>query len=456
MPRWTMALADDPETAAPEDAPTEDTPPPTAASNRFHALMVVEDAWSGDYRFINAGALTWRDLPLPLSASDMDAHSDQDSAGPLIGHFDRIERVGNEIHGYGSFISDPDEEAARLIAMVQSGELRWFSVAMDDVVAELLLDMGPAGEGEEESVPEDEDMMDLFGPPDGPKEEIDGHEYVVMPLPTDRFRITQARLMGGQALLFPAFQESIIEPEAAATDEETEAALVAAAVPVSPPRSWFEDPQLDRVTALEISDEGEVTAHLAAWNSCHIGMPGCTPPPRSMANYAHFMTGMIKTAEGERVPVGQIALKGGHADMHLNARQAAQHYDDTNSAWCDVAVGEDEHGIWIHGALRPGLDPAKVRVAMAHDISGDWRSIGGKLELIGICSVNVPGFHKPRMVTYTKQGLAASAVMAQPLLALAKSERLQRRAVERIAASVGRSHAQRRAALHARVHAGSN
>jgi hypothetical protein len=47
--RWNVTLADEtPPAAAP--APVEESPAP-AVSNRFHALMIVEDTWTGDNRF---------------------------------------------------------------------------------------------------------------------------------------------------------------------------------------------------------------------------------------------------------------------------------------------------------------------------------------------------------------------------------------------------------------------
>ncbi len=87
-----------------------------------------------------------------------------------------------------------------------------------------------------------------------------------------------------------------------------------------------------------------------------------------------------------------MTLSGGHASLSLSARDAVKHYDDTNSAVCDLAAGEDQHGIWVSGALRPGLSPEKVRAFRAASPSGDWRPINGKLELVAVCAVNVPGF----------------------------------------------------------------
>jgi hypothetical protein len=72
----------------------------------------------------------------------------------------------------------------------------------------------------------------------------------------------------------------------------------------------------------------------------------------------------------------------------------------------DVVAGEDEHGIWLAGGLRPSVSAEQVRELRGASLSGDWRSIGGNLELVAALAVNVPGFPVPRV----QAGLAASGV----------------------------------------------
>jgi hypothetical protein len=67
-------------------------------------------------------------------------------------------------------------------------------------------------------------------------------------------------------------------------------------------------------------------------------------------------------------------------------------------------VGEDAFGPWVSGVIRPGTTAEQVRVLMASDISGDWRRIGGTMELVGILAVNVAGFP-------VRDSLAASGVV---------------------------------------------
>ena len=182
--------------------------------------------------------------------------------------------------------------------------------------------------------------------------------------------------------------------------------LIAGSIPVVPPKSWFENPGLDKPTPLTIDDSGRVFGHIAAWHVDHIGLSFGTKPPRSKSRYAYFHTGVVRTDDGTDMPVGQLTLAGGHASLEASASEAARHYDDTGSAFADVHAGEDNFGIWVSGALRPGTTPEQVRAIRASAPSGDWRPIKGNLELVAVCQVNVPGF------PITRARVASGAVMA--------------------------------------------
>lgn len=208
-------------------------------------------------------------------------------------------------------------------------------------------------------------------------------------------------------------------------------ALIAGAIPVIPPDDWFENPGLDRPTAIRVAPDGRVFGHVASWNTNHIGMPHGVRPPRSRSGYAYFRTGEIQTASGKLLPVGQLTLSGGHAGLEKTASQAAKHYDDTQSAIADVTVGEDAHGIWVAGAVRPDASPEQIRALRASAPSGDWRMINGSLEMVAVCQVNVPGFPIPRALAASGQRVSLVAAGSLPLLAqvLAQQEfeqRLQR------------------------------
>jgi 2'-5' RNA ligase len=188
---------------------------------------------------------------------------------------------------------------------------------------------------------------------------------------------------------------------------------------------YFRRMEFSAPTAMTIEEDGHVFGHLAQWDSCHIGFPDkCTSPPRSMTNYAYFLTGEYLTDAG-RVPVGQITLGTGHATERMGMRAALAHYDNTGSAVADVTVWEDEFGIAFSGKLREDLPEKDIRALMASPLSGDWRGVivagSENLEMCAALAVNVQGFAVPR-VSFAMEGdhqlslVAAGVLEPKPIL----------------------------------------
>lgn len=179
-------------------------------------------------------------------------------------------------------------------------------------------------------------------------------------------------------------------------DEAATAALlaaVAAAPRFRPAADVFDNPGFTEPTPLHLTDDGRVQGHLATFGTCHVGISDrCVTPPHSATGYAHFHTSAVDTVDGTRLPVGRLTVGGGHADHSLGARAAAEHYDNTCTCWAYVRAGEDEHGIWVSGVLHPDATESQVREGLSAPLSGDWRTIGGQLELVAALSVNTPGF----------------------------------------------------------------
>lgn len=379
-------------------------------------LVIPEELESGDGREAERYSLDIRNLPLPLMWQIQTGEGHNGSV--VVG---RIDRMGRTPQGIGMAIGRFDtgpygREAER---MVRAGMLRHVSADMDKFEAEA------------------EEAAEKPGK-----------------IAKSKLNIKKARVMGVTIVAKPAFQECTIEmaperqitleddvlPDGIITEEvnpmET-AALVAAgyiadAIPVVPPREWFDDPKLTRPTPLTVDDNGRVYGHVAAWHQPHMNPAlNGVRPPRSSSGYAYFNKGVIRTDDGSDVTVGQLTLVGGHADLHFSANEAVKHYDDTASAFADVHAGEDEHGIWVAGALRPGVTAEQIRAIRASTPSGDWRPIRGKLELIAVCQVNVPGFPIARAMVasgHTTAIVAAGAsALAQmrpdPILDLARRVR---------------------------------
>jgi hypothetical protein len=371
-------------------------------------LVIPEDLESGDGRKFKKNAIEIRELPLPLMWQIKSAEGHNGSV--VVGRIDHMERVENGIgNATGVFDSGAyGQEAERL---VREGFIRGVSADLDQFEAS-------------------QHTAELSDDEDAGK------------IGTDKLMITHARVMAVTLVPKPAFQECQIylvdtdkkQEDIVITDgiyvdemDPIEASalvacgLVAGSVPVTPPRSWFDNPKLNKATPLTVDDDGRVFGHIAAWHVDHIGMSFGTRPPRSKSKYAYFHTGVVRTEDGTDMPVGQLTLAGGHASLEASAAEAARHYDDTASAIADVHAGEDAFGIWVSGALRPGTTPEQVRALRASAPSGDWRPIKGQLELVAVCQVNVPGFPIARARVASGAVMALVAAGAQ-VLARMKSD----------------------------------
>jgi hypothetical protein len=181
-----------------------------------------------------------------------------------------------------------------------------------------------------------------------------------------------------------------------------------------PPAAWFSNPDLPFYCGIVVTDQGRLYGHAAPWGACHIGFDGeCVTVPRE-SEHSHYMTGETVCDDGSRVAVGQVTVGTGHAPLHFGAQPAAEHYDNTGTAVADVAVGNDKHGIWIAGAIRPNADPLSVYELRASGrVSGDWRRIGGQLRMVGMLGVNVAGFlEEAKMRTLVSAGQPQALVAA--------------------------------------------
>lgn len=178
--------------------------------------------------------------------------------------------------------------------------------------------------------------------------------------------------------------------------------VAASAGPGSPPIEWFRDPELDGPTIPPVvGDDGRIYGHVAAWSSTHIGYQHRrVNPPRSQADYAYFHTGAARVVGDDghlvTIPAGHIALDTGHAGMEADYLAATAHYDNTGSLVADVCAGEDAYGIWVAGAVCPGVNDLQLHKLRSCGLSGDWRRIGAGLEMVAAISVPTPGFPVPR------------------------------------------------------------
>lgn len=375
-------------------------------------LWVSDIAFEGtatiDGRFILPEALTWRDLPLSLMA--MTVNSGQGHVGSYVaGRIDHLSKddktdMNGEplpegviaLRGIGEFDVN-GENGAEISRMVEDETLRGISVDLhaDDVV---FRDPETGEIHKIEDMDEDEIERAFWGELQVAFPEAVVLAATVCPTPAfDAARIALVAGADGERIVRVTSTFKILEPEEAAP-------IVAAATiqpPEHPPRDWFYTPEPPGLMPLTITDDGRVFGHLAGKDTCHTGFANsCVTPPETSTNYAMFHTGEVETAEGDLVPVGKIMYagnkRGKHAPLHMSLVEASKHYDDNSHVGAHVRATRGDHGIWLSGALRPGIDAAGIAELRANAPSGDWRPYERGLELISAIAVPVQGFPIPR------------------------------------------------------------
>lgn len=343
-------------------------------SPSWRAVLCVEGEPTEDGRLLEPGSITWRDLPLTLLCQ-IETQPGHDGA-EVCGRIDRIYREGNQIIGEGIFDSGQfGLEAARLVT---EQVLRGISVDLAVLEYEI------------RAAPDADDQM--MAPEDG---------MIVADDPDELFVVTDGVIGAATICPFQAIANATIEVLTASGPfrvaritslaglETLTASAVEAEAPLRPPAEWFDDPKLDRPTNVTVNDDGRVFGHVAPWRGCHTGYAGrCVPPPRSRTGYAHFHVGRVETAEGDLISIGKLTLASGHADIHDSSAAARRHYDNSAAVAAFVRAGEDAHGVWIAGALRPGVSPEQIQDLLANPLSGDWRNG----EMVAAHAVPVPGF----------------------------------------------------------------
>jgi hypothetical protein len=398
-------------------------------------VIIIEGMETGDGRFIVPGSLGHRALPLPILAQTKNPDGGQGHDGAtVVGRLDTLTRTpGPEVISKetglpfpeGTFVwsgtgfGDPEEEG---IIKAQKGYLTGNSADLSDVSADFVFD--------------EEDDDPFAGP--------------------TQIRMTGGKIAATTLVPIPAFADAYVQfdgadvPVAADLDESLVASaswtsdavgdmcgLCAAGVPAPveekqpmanrtlPPAHAFADPVLDGPTPLTLDEDSipgfiEVTGHLAAWNTCHTGIVNeCVVAPKSAMDYGYFHSGAVKVRDADRVfdvAAGHITMgEGGHAGTKLSAADAAAHYDNVNTVVADVAAGEDEFGIWVHGVMRTTATPEQVDALRASPLSGDWRKVGRGLELVAALAVNSGGFPVPRARVASGAPYALVAAGALPV-----------------------------------------
>lgn len=419
----------------------------------WHGVLAPEGVFSGDGRMFAHDALTFRDLPLPLTyqKSSDDGHK----GSVTVGSIEHIERRDAMMHASGYFLATP--EADEVVGLLAHFGRYGVSVDADDAEMELDEENGKVTFSKARiaaasvvGIPAFDQAYICLGEPAGsmaasavvagrgpgwlthPVETKRLHDYWTRPGEAGYLKIGWGRPGGGDFYrcrtevgeeigenspeklrfinqicaqwhhdvlhVWPG-QEGVASGETVEMDNAEPApalTLVASADQIKAPADWFKNPEFTKITHLTVTKEGRVFGHIAEWGVCHIGINGvCTEPPHSNSDYGYFANKAVLLDDGTLARTGVLTLGGKHATGHLSLGEATRHYDTTSAALADVTVGEDDFGIWCAGWLRPGVAPENVVALRASDISGDWREISrgsGELEMVAALAVNAGGF----------------------------------------------------------------
>lgn len=447
----------------------------------FHAVLCVEGMDTGDGRILEPDGGTWRNLPVPYMAMDENSGGGHMGAR-LAGRWEEIERVGRRLVAHGHLLND--DFGTRVEGLIRDQFLRFNSIDVGaaDVEWEVLKVTEDGWPLEERARFMTYEVMGSTGCPfpalqyavvwlDG----MDPPTEFTDELPPEDERVTEPEVVEGADLPMWLLYANDPERQRAALEQHRasvlpglrrplhEAAMVASAGDehLAPVGYFDEHPELAvgyfpdlRVERPDPFGFRRVYGYVAPWGVCHIGIPQeCTTAPPSASRYAYFANKSIVVEcddcpEGRRIPVAVVTYGTKHADKvdpstgePISAAAAAWHYDNTGSAGAKVAVGENAFGIWISGVIPPEM-AAAANVLDGANLSGDWRGIGGHLEMIAALCVNVPGFTAPPTSTYiTASGeqtvLIASAAQGKPRAMSPRDVAALQRDVRELRAEVG-------------------
>ena len=324
---------------------------------------------TGDGRvFDTDGDFRFRTFPLPLLWQETTGEGHD--ASRVVGTIDSGEIGEGGVTARGTIFADEE----RVLSLLDRGVIRP-SVDLCDMVCDLMEGDSP-----------DEDML----------------------------QVSSATVMAATLVAKPAFENVGIRLSGGDRDVDVEGLVASAGAGTLALDTYraeaFADPALDGPTPVTVTDDGRVFGHLALWDSCHVGMPGrCVQPPHSATGYANFHQSTVRTDDGP-LAVGRLTVGGGHADPRAGVRAAAEHYDQTGATWAMVRAGEDEYGIWVAGQVHPEASAAQINAGATAPLSGDWRRIGGGMELVAALSVSTPGF--PIRREYTAADGASMSLVA--------------------------------------------
>lgn len=433
------------------------------ASNRntvpWSGVLVVEGTRTGDGREFAQNSLTWPDvgqtasLELPLGWMYERAHGGMSTDKVAnVGRIDTITRVGNELHGTGVINLDSEwgRKAARQMGTRDDpGFLAGVSIDADDPEDPFQADV-------EYVFPEGCTLteQEITAEPDEPLAEPVQSACEV----PEAVRYHTGRIRAATLVDIPAFVEGRIYLDTPIPEEipEDDVEVVTASaytitIPDLPPVEWFREPEDEpEIGAITVTEDGRFYGYLAPRQVAHRGIRNKrVTVPTGNVDYGIWMNRATIVDDGRggfaKIATGPITMDCGHAPLGPKGSARREHYDNACSVVATACVGENSRGVWISGALIPGVNADQVARMMACQLSGDWgphRERPGKRELAAALLVPVPGFPTAQR-SFTIQGGELSRTMTPvrfgTFAGVTEPVGL-RAAIDQVTAQVGRDH----------------
>lgn len=432
------------------------------ASNRntvpWSGVLVVEGTRTGDGREFAPNSLTWpavgqtTSLELPLGWMYERAHGGMSTDKVAnVGRIDTITRVGNELHGTGVINLDSEwgRKAARQMGTRDDpGFLAGVSIDADDPEDPFQADVEYVFP-EECAIPEPVDDADL--------DAVEAAVNAGCEVP-EAVRYHTGRIRAATLVDIPAFVEGRIyldDPVPADVPEDDAEVVTASAytitIPDLPPIEWFREPEDEpEIGAITVTEDGRFYGYLAPKQVAHRGIRNKrVTVPTGNVDYGIWMNRATIVDDGRggfaKIATGPITMDCGHAPLGPKGSARREHYDNACSVVATACVGENSRGVWISGALIPGVNADQVARMMACQLSGDWgphRERPGKRELAAALLVPVPGFPTAQR-SFTIQGGELAKTMTPvrfgTFAGVTEPVGL-RAAIDQVTAQVGRDH----------------
>lgn len=397
-----------------DESLTAGAPPPIPVYARWTAF-IARDNTEVDRGFRWFGTFTWRDGKPALKQLGSNGHVDG-SNDTIVGHVEQFSKVEGMNFASGVFYDDMHGRKAAQLA-VDGGPLSFISCE--------------AAEAEQEIVEDDDGMIVQIRFPEymiGALAQVDKPGFPDTGFLT--IEIVEDEMVDSPMSIAASGVDGHLGDHDQ-LDDYTEAEdwgfnfLVASSMGSIPEykSTAFGLPECPHPMPLTVFEDMSFAGHLAVYDTCHIAFADkCVRPPKSHLSYTPAHQGNVRLDDGNLLRVARISIGSNHAPSNLNPRATADFYERDSLCAGFATCLDGEIGIWVRGHVNLEADQSVINRFASAAWSGDWRSIRRHLELVGILSVNIPGFPIPDAKAW-QEGRETKALVASGARSVAKLDR---------------------------------